>query len=156
MIGAQAGVPHINVAAFCESVLEEKSNSTSLIRMFSFIQTSKVDPDARPKQDVNLTPYLMLRSYDPVIEGPLQMRHVRPDGEVDEWKTIIDLQLTEDQEQAVVISVRLWPYPEGPHWFEFRFNDQILMRLPLHVAFSGVGIDDQQSETNSGVKQGQT
>lgn len=135
------GGPYIQVAAFCEKVLQEGDGVLSLIRIVDTI-TQEVEIKGTPPPETlkeapplryRLKLVLMLKAGK--ARGPHQVK-ITPILPTGETKTpfIGTLHFEGEEKGANLILDFAFEFPfEGLYWFEVCLNEHLLTQLPLRV-----------------------
>lgn len=134
--------PYVQVACFCETVLQEANGVISLIRIVDTVELESRDPnppESLPPTNIKLKLVVTIKSgriprgrYDLVIEPelPSGLRQkkfpwtIHLEGEERGHTHVTDLQYTVTQ--------------EGTHWFRLFLDDEFLTAVPLRVKYSRV------------------
>ena len=131
--------PYVQVAAFCERVLREADGVISLIRVVDVVTHSERGAD--PPRDMPQVRY-PLNLVVSLKSGRAKGRHdvtitpELPSGETMPAITVT-VQLEGEGKGFQVISQIDIPYTmEGLYWFNIRFDDEMLTRLPLQIRYA--------------------
>lgn len=131
--------PYVQVAAFCERVLREADGVISLIRVVDVVTHSERGAD--PPRDMPQVRY-PLNLVISLKSGRAKGRHdvtitpELPSGETMPAITVT-AQLEGEGKGFLVISQIDIPYTmEGLYWFNVRFDDEMLTRLPLQIRYA--------------------
>jgi hypothetical protein len=135
--------PHLQVAAICERVIEDKQGVLSLIRVVDQIVHSAVGPDVPdempPFTITELSMVIMLRADQARGRYALKIRPVDPSGrDLPVMQTPIHLE--SGRGVNVVLPLQFRVEMEGPYWFDILFSagtghDRLLSRVPLQVLY---------------------
>ena len=132
--------PYIQVAAFCERVLQEADGVVSLIRIVDVITNTQAGAD--PPKDMPpfhyaLTLMMILKSGRAKGRHTLTVEPELPSGEK-KGETSVTVQL-EGEGRGVNVGMKMdFEFTmEGLYWFTVKFDeDLVLTRLPLNVRYS--------------------
>ena len=133
--------PYIQMAGFCEQVIEEKTGVLSLVRVVDTIMRSAQGPDApaeMPSFKYPLKLVLMLKSGRAKGRHDLKVVAEMPSGESKE-PLIQSIQLEGEERGANrIIQMQMEFTLEGLYWFNVYFDDTVLTRIPLRVKYDRV------------------
>lgn len=133
--------PYIQIACFCDQVIEDKSGALSLIRVIDTITHSVGGPNIPEEMQPfnhSLTLVLALKSGAAHGRNTITIKPELPTGEAKE-----SLKFTvhfEGEERGTNIIVRinfLFEY-EGLYWFEVWLSDKKLTAIPIRVRYNRV------------------
>lgn len=131
--------PYVQVAAFCERLLREADGVVSLIRVVDVIthQEGGTDPPREmPTFRYPLTLVLLLKSGRARGRHEITVEPELPSGERPGSMSVTVQMEGEGRGTHVGLQVDI-PYSmEGLHWFNVKFDEIILTRLPLEVRYS--------------------
>jgi len=133
--------PYIQVAAFCDTVIEDKSNAISLIRIVDSITHTEARPDA-PEDMPSFT--YVLKLVIMVKSGAARGRHeliVVPELPSGETKTPFITSVYfegEDRGVHVIANIPFTFVLEGLHWFHVSLGDTLLTKIPFKVLYNRV------------------
>lgn len=136
--------PYVQVAAFCEKVLEEKDGVLSLIRVVDRITHTVAGPAA--PSDMQPFPYqlmLVLTLKTGQARGGYDLKIVRelPSGVREESEAPSLRMYFEgegDRGQNLIFQMQLIFEQEGLYWFDVFLDEQLLTRLPLRVVYARI------------------
>jgi len=133
--------PYVELACFCERVLQEKDNVLSVIRVINRVTQTAAGPEApaeMPPFTYRLSAVIAVRSGQ--ARGRHEVKIVRelPSGVKDtERAPVFTVHLTgQDQGHNIVINMETPFDQEGVYWFDVLFDDQLLTRMPLRVSYT--------------------
>lgn len=131
--------PYVQISAFCERVLREADGVLSLIRVVDVITHTERGPDPpreMPEVRYPLTLSLTLKSGRARGRHEITITPELPSGET--LPAVTTTVQMEGEGRGINVTSRLdIPYKlEGLYWFNIRFDDHILTRLPLEVRYS--------------------
>lgn len=130
--------PYLQMAFFCEKVLEEKDGVSSAIRIVDRIThtaTGPEPPEKMPPVPIALTAVISFKS------GRARGRHVlkiRPETPSANRLAELSLPLQfegEDRGAQAVMQVRLQAEEEGLYWFDVFLDDVLVTRMPLRIVY---------------------
>lgn len=131
--------PYIQVAAFCERVLTEGDGVKSLIRIVDVVNHSVSGPSApqeMPEFHYPLHMVLIFKSGTAHGRHDITITPELPSGETLPPLTT-SIRLEGEGRGVAVTGPMDMPFSkEGLHWFNVRFDDQIITRMPLDVRYS--------------------
>ncbi|MBI2918909.1 MAG: hypothetical protein HYY01_13080 [Chloroflexi bacterium] len=131
--------PYIQVAGFCDQVLEDKTGALSLIRIIDTLTHTEARPDApaeMPPVTYRLKLVLMLKS------GRARGRHeIKVVPELPSAETQPPLVMTvhlegDERGQNVVADMNFTFTMEGLHWFKVFFDNALLTCMPFKVRYT--------------------
>ena len=133
--------PYLNVAAFCEQVIEDKAGVLSLIRVVDRMNVMAQGPDApeeMPEAMLNWVLVLSLRSGDARGSHPIKIVPELPSGE-----TIAPMILSAHFEGGnrgtnVVARVNIPLKMTGIYWFKVYVDDIFLTQVPVEIIYSRI------------------
>jgi hypothetical protein len=133
------GGPYVAVAVICERVLLDKDGVASLIRMIDRVTVTAHGAEAPeempPINLTNNTLFISLKSGFVRGNFRVKIRPIAPSGTV--LPELGMPVLLEGEERGVNIQAQLHMQlsEEGIYWFEVRFEDQLLTRVPLRLLY---------------------
>lgn len=133
--------PYVQMAAFCEQVIEEKTGIASIIRIIDTLTQSATGPEV-PEEMPPLT-----RSMKLVLilkSGRVEGRHeisIMPQSPLGETKQpfVRSIQL-EGEERGVRLTLNIvytFEY-EGVYWFHILFDDVLITKIPFRVKYERI------------------
>lgn len=131
--------PYVQAAFFCNSLLREQDGTFSAIRIIDRITQTIVGPaapDDLPPFPYELTIFVMLKAGDALgrknftlfMTGPDGVRHEVGSGSVHFQGGLSGVNIP--------INMKMMFQQEGPYWFDFVLEGQVLTRMPLDVQYS--------------------
>ena len=138
------GGPYVQVATFCERVLEEKDGVLSLIRVVDRITNTATSPGTpQTMQPFQHQLILVLALKTGQAQGGHNLRIVRelPSGIREESKAAsfrIHFEGGPDRGQNLVLQMQIAFEQEGLYWFDVFLEEQLLTRLPLRVVYARI------------------
>jgi hypothetical protein len=131
--------PYVQVAALCERVLTEADGVLSLIRIVDVINHTARGPDPpreMPEVHYPLSLVLTLKSGTTRGRHDVTITPELPSGETLRPFTTT-VQMEGEGKGANIVAAMDIPYTlEGLYWFNIKFDEKVLTRLPLQVRYS--------------------
>jgi len=131
--------PYIQLACFCDQVIEDKSGALSLIRIIDTITRDVNDPSAPEEMQKFLFPLTLVLSLKSGTARGRNTLTVKPEVPTGEIKEPLDFTVHfEGEERGTNVIVRLnflFEY-EGLYWFEIWLADKKLTAIPLRVRYN--------------------
>jgi hypothetical protein len=133
--------PHVQVATFCERVLQEKDGVISVIRAIDRLALTigsaaggPVPSEIPPGLTIQPTLVISLRSDQARGRFTLRIVAQQPDTTLLP-EFLADVMFEgEDRGVNVVLPMTLQPQ-EGLYWFDIRLGNQLLTRVPLRIIY---------------------
>jgi hypothetical protein len=137
--------PHLQVAAFCERVIEDKQGVLSLIRLVDQITNTVVGPDVPDQMPAfmvtDLVMVVTLKADQARGRYALKVRPEDPSGRhMPVMQTPVHLEGGE-RGVNVLLPLQFHVELEGLYWFDILFSagggheDRLLSRIPLRVIY---------------------
>ncbi|MBA7708114.1 hypothetical protein ES703_117002 [subsurface metagenome] len=131
--------PYIQVAAFCERVLQEADGVVSLIRIVDRVTHTERGPESpaeMPEFHYPLFLVITLKSGRARGRHDITITPEQPSGETLDPITL-SVNLEGEGKGVNVISRIDFSYKmEGLYWFNVQFDNKVITRLPLEVRYS--------------------
>ena len=131
--------PYLQVAAFCEQVIEDKSGVLSLIRVVDRLTVNAAGaevPEDMPPFDLNWKLVLVLKSGEVRGSHPIKLVPELPDLEKKQ-PLIVTVHLEGGNRGTnVVTDFRMRMEMPGIYWLNVYFDDELLTRMPIQVIYS--------------------
>ena len=131
--------PYLQVAAFCEQVIEDKSGVLSLIRVVDRITVNAAGtevPEDMPPFDLNWKLVLVLKSGEVKGSHPIKFVLELPDV-TKKQAIIVSVHLEGGNRGAqVVTDFRMKMEMPGVYWVHVYFDDELLTKLPIQVIYA--------------------
>lgn len=133
--------PHVQVATFCEKVLQEQDGVLSIIRAVDRIILSAPAAGAPAELPeggvVPATLVVCLKADDAHGRHPITVRGQQPSGVYLPDQTF-DATFERDERGVNLVLNMGLPAMEGLYWFDVLVNDALLTRVPLRVMYQRV------------------
>jgi hypothetical protein len=133
--------PYVNLAAFCEKVLQERDGVLTLVRVVDrvMVATTAQDAPAELPEGGRLTATLVLalKSGDAIGRHPVVITAESPDGSAAPPQTVDVMFEGEDRGLNLILNLQI-DAVEGVHWFVVSVNDQELTRVPLRIMYQRI------------------
>lgn len=133
--------PYVQVAAIVDTVLHEKDDVISLIRLTDRLNIELKAPephnlpDELPEGTINITLVVMLKSGDARGRARLSVQPQMPSGQdLEEMSTDVLFEGGEERGVNVFVTVSM-PAVEGLYWIPVRIDGRELTRVPYRVAY---------------------
>ena len=130
--------PYVQAATFCETVLVEKTDVVSVIRVVDrlMLSTSTLGAPAElPEGNViRATLFVSLKADDAKGRHPITVRAHQPSGIVKPDHTV-DATFEGDERGVILILTLGIEAIEGLHWFDILVNETVLTRVPLRIIY---------------------
>lgn len=148
----QQTIPYVQVAAFCDRVLEDKDGAVSAIRIVDRFTLVSVPP--KPNENelpaIEVTVLVMLKSGDVKGLHPVLLSITTPSGKT--GPPLLANAIFEGGEHGVIIKTQM-PIPlegEGLYWGNVQVDNQIIVRMPLKVVFPKTESHKVENGTKAG------
>lgn len=133
--------PHIQVAAFCESVLEDKTDVLSLIRVIDGLTHTRAEitpPTEMPEVTYEMNLVLMFKSGKALGRHELQIIPELPSGETKQ-PLIASVHFEgEERGQNIILHVRFTFTMEGLYWFNVYLDGNLFTKIPFRVKYQRI------------------
>lgn len=131
--------PHLQMALFCERVLEEKDGVLSIIRVIDrVIQTAAgpAAPPAMPSFPYDLTMAVSLKSGQAKGSYEIRITQEAPSGLRQQLGNPIRFLLEgEERGHNLIVRATINFESEGLYWFDVHLDAELLTRVPLRVLY---------------------
>ena len=131
--------PYIQVAAFCEKVIEDKTNVVSLIRLIDTLTHTEARPDAPEEMPPVTYPLKLVIMLKPgAARGRHELRIVPelPSGELLQPFTSSIHLAGEERGANVFADVPFTFKIEGLYWFHVYLNDILFTKIPFRMIYN--------------------
>lgn len=129
--------PHVQLATFCDMVVEDKSGALCVIRMIDRITVRGPTPEYQPAQ-ISPTLAISLKADFMRQKARVRVQPVAPNNsEMGAFEMPV---LFEGDERGVqiVLALQLNLPEEGLYWFNVFVDDQMVTRVPLRLIYQQV------------------
>lgn len=134
--------PHVQIAALCESVLQETNGILSLIRVVDRITINATPgaPMSMPRASIALKAVIALKADTARGRALVGLRPQRPSGiNLDAIYSPVLFE-GEDRGVNVIIDLRMDVDEEGLYWFDVFIEDRVITRMPLRIVYAPTAI----------------
>ena len=146
-------LPYVTAALICERVIQEKDEVLSAIRIVDSVEIRiQTTPNTKTQgvvPGVQLTGLISIKSGPFKGKGVISIDGESPSGKVQRLADFpVDLKGDENG-QNVILNIAIASQEDGLHWFNVRFNDSFLTRIPLKLVrvLEQVAQDSQTNES---------
>lgn len=133
--------PYIQMAAFCEQILEDKTGVTSVIRIIDTVTqtaTGAEPPGEMPRFSYSMKLVLMLKSGRALGRHDITIIPQLPSAETHEpFVRSIHLE-GEERGINLILNMTYTFEQEGVHWFQVYFDDDLLTKIPFRVKYERI------------------
>jgi hypothetical protein len=136
---ALPGGPYLQLAAFCDVVIEGKDGTLSLIRVVDRLTHQVVGPTASEQMPpVTHKFVLVIALKSGRARGPHAVKLVieRPSGLRDDGPTFTAMMEGEDHGQNLILNLQQTFSEQGLYWFDVLINDVLVTRVPWRVIYT--------------------
>lgn len=133
--------PYLQVAAFCEQVIEDKTGVLSLIRVVDRLTVNSRGtevPEDMPPFDLNWKLVLMLKSGEVKGSRLITIVPELPSAETKSPTTLSVHFEGGNRGANVVADFRLKMELEGVYWVNVYLENELLTKLPIEVIYSRI------------------
>lgn len=134
--------PFLQMAVFCERVLEEKDGVLSAIRIIDRVTYRAVVPrpsEEMPPFPLNVVALISLKGGRALGRHTLTLRATAPYGtagrQLPDFSVPVLFEGGEDRGVNVILNVAMQVTHEGVYWFDVKLDDALLTRMPLRVVY---------------------
>jgi hypothetical protein len=140
--------PFVQVAAICQTALQESAGFLSLIRLIDRVPVAGVTDEMQPQPLNNLVLVIVLKSGS--MRGKFNVSIVpeTPSGKRLPGPSLGVLFEGEERGVAAILPVGIVAEEEGLYWFDIMLEQDVLTRVPLRVMYQKMqpGIPFQQPQ----------
>lgn len=131
--------PYVQLATFCEKVLQEPDGVVSIIRAIDriIVTAPAGGPRELPEGVLNTTLAVMLKADDARGRHPVAISGEQPDGTQLPAQTFDVMFEGEERGVNLLLNMGLTVI-EGLYWFEVHVNHVLLTRVPLRVMYQRI------------------
>ncbi len=142
--------PYVQVACFCDQVIEDKTGSFSLIRVVDLLTHSEVGPnppERMPALTYRLKLVLMFKSGRAQGRAQMKVTPELPTGETESPLTFpIHFEGEEKGANVVVDFAYVFRY-EGLYWFKIFIDSQLMTSIPLRVRYNPIVMPEPSADS---------
>lgn len=134
--------PHVQVACFCETVLQDTTNTLSLIRIIDRVTRTVRDespPDDMPPFRHQMMMVIILKADEARGRHTVTVSPEPPSGLTQD--TLVEATVhfgSGGSGYNIVVNLNYEFTLEGVYWFKVYFDEQFLTALPFHVQYNRV------------------
>jgi hypothetical protein len=132
-------LPFVNLAAFCDRVLQERDGTISLIRVIdriALVPLEGVPPEQMPPLTVHANAVLGFKSGPAQGIRDLGLKIRNPQGVVQETKPPFPLEfLGGSQGVNLVFTLGFEARQAGVYWIDVLIGNEVITSMPLEVAY---------------------
>jgi hypothetical protein len=135
--------PYIQVAGFCESVIEDKSGVLSLIRMIDTLTHTEAapnPPNEMPSFQFTFKLVIMLKSGSARGRHNLRVIPELPNGTAEKAVDITAYFEGEEKGQNIIVDMTFLFKMEGLYWFNVFLEETKLTSMPLRAKYNRIVI----------------
>lgn len=132
------GGPFLQMAVFCEKVLEEKTGTLSAIRIIDRFTISTIAPsapDIMPAVNIGIHILVCFKSGDFKGKQKVEIKPFTPSGkELPGWAS--DILLEGDERGAnIILEYGFAATEEGVYWFDVILAGNVVTKMPLRLIY---------------------
>jgi hypothetical protein len=134
----ETGGPYVQMACFCERVLQEKDGVISIIRVIDrlIVTASGMDsPEEMVGGQINFPVVIVLKAGFARGSHTLKLIPISPSGSKMGETNMAVLFEGDDRGVTVILQVTLPAQEEGLYWFDVILSDQLLTRIPFRLVY---------------------
>lgn len=133
--------PYVQMAGFCEQVIEDKSGVFSLIRVIDTLTHTEAGPDApleMPPVPFKMKMVIMLKSGRAKGRHELKIIPEKPSGE-SMPPVILSIQMEGEERGARIVANMDFNFTmEGLYWFKVYLNNRFLTMMPFRIKYNRI------------------
>ncbi len=132
------GGPYVQVAAFCDQIIEDKQGSLSLIRLIDTLTHTERGPNApgeMPAVPYKLTMAVCVKAGRARGRAEVRVVPELPSGEMKEPLAVTVHLEGDDRGHNMIFNINMTFTLEGLHWFNVYYDDALLTRVPFRVRY---------------------
>lgn len=141
MTEQELGGPYLQLAVFCENVIEDRQGVLSIIRIIDRTIVTASGPDAPEKMPpVPLDARMVLGFKAGFAKGSYSVR-IRPTGPDGKPlpEVIVPMHLEgDDRGHNIILPLRMALDQEGLYWFEIYVGETLVTRMPFRLVYQRV------------------
>lgn len=130
--------PLIQAATFCETAIEGKDGTISIIRMIDRMTVATQEPDApreMPPVTRLLTSVITLKGGSAKGRSDVRVVMEAPSAEKKDVFSATFLAEAEDRGQNYIVRLNVTFEHEGVHWFHIYADDECLTSMPFRLVY---------------------
>ena len=133
--------PYLQMAVFCEKVLEERDGVISVIRVIDRINETASGPnapEAMPPFEALLTAVITLKSGK--ARGGVQVE-IEPEGPsgLKKPRAVMTAQMEGNERgQNLIMNIQMRFEEPGPYWFSVYIDGQLITKIPFSVQYTRI------------------
>jgi len=134
--------PYLNAALLCETILQEKNETISIIRMVDRITLTahaSLSPETLPPMPIKLFALISFKSGNAKGRHTVKWITEAPSGIRSPEQLLPVLFEGDDRGVNLILNINMVVDQEGVYWFEVHLEDQFLTRIPLRILYQRVG-----------------
>lgn len=139
----ELGGPYLQMAVFCENVIEDRQGVLSLIRIIDRTTVTASGPEApETMPPTPLSGHMVLAFKSGWAKGSyhVKIRPKTPDQQdLPELTVPIHFE-GEDRGQNLILPFRMVLEQEGLYWFEVYLNDSLVTRTPFRLIYQRISL----------------
>ena len=133
--------PYLNVAAFCEQVIEDKSGVLSLIRIvdrMNIIAQGPTAPEQMPPANLNWFLVLIMKSGEARGSHPIRIELETPSGIRSQSISFSAHFEGGNRGTQTISQLNMRLETPGIYWFRIHIDDQFMTQVPVEVIYSRI------------------
>lgn len=127
-------MPYVQIAAFCQSVLQETNGSLSLIRLMDRYPVIGPGKEMQPTT-INLTLVVVLKAGNMEGSATMTVKPQKPDGSAMPPMNVPVLFEGKERGVGLVTQIGLLINEAGLYWFDVLIDEVPLTRIPLRILY---------------------
>lgn len=134
----ETGGPYLQMATFCERVLQERDGVLSVIRAIDRLivnASGPTAPEKMPAAQINFPLIIMLKSGFAKGSYSLKLIPNTPSNKQLGESSVGVLFEGDDRGVNVILNVQVIAQEEGLYWFDVLLGPQLLTRIPFRVVY---------------------
>lgn len=146
----ESGGPYLQMAIFCERVLQERDGVISAIRIIDRITraaSGPATPEEMPPVPVNLFVLLAFKSGSARGRHTVHLRPEDPSGLKLAETSLPILFEAEDQGAVITLNLGFEAQHEGLYWFDVSLDEELITRMPLRVVYQRLSLGSASGPT---------
>ena len=137
--------PHVQLATFCDMVIEDKTGTLTVVRLVDRYTVSGTTPDMQPTP-IKTTLAVSLKAGFMRQKAMLKVQPISPSGR--ELQALELSILFEGDERGLqfVFPIQIVLDEDGLYWFDVKVDEQLLTRIPLRLLYQRVATAKSAAE----------